>query len=370
MIIGIPKEVKKFENRVAITPNAVKSLVDSGHTVLVEEDAGIGSTFTNESYQKAGAKIKTEVAEIWEAEMVIKVKEPQPSEYKYFHEGLILFTYLHLANEPELTKELQNKNVKAVAYETMVQDGTLPLLNPMSEVAGRFAVQAGARFLEKPSGGKGILIGSVPGVQSGRVVIIGGGSVGLNAAKMAVGLGARVTIIDLNPQRLAELENIFDGQIDTLMSNPANIQKAVREADIVIGSVLIPGAKAPVLVTEEMIKNMEEGSVVIDIAIDQGGNFETSDHATYHDDPVFIKHGVLHYTVANIPGAVPKTSTIALTNISMLYANLIANEGLEKSALADSTIKSGINVYNGAITNRGVADAVGGTYVPVDEVLK
>lgn len=355
MIIGIPKERKELENRVAITPGTVEVLTNDGHEVWIETKAGEGSSFTDEEYIHAGAEIKEHAADVWSAEMVMKVKEPLKSEYDFFYDGLILFTYLHLAPEVELTNALMEHNVTAVAYETMAKDGALPLLTPMSEVAGRYAVQVGSRFLEKPQGGKGILLGGVPGTAHGQVVIIGGGVAGLNAANIALGMGADVTVLDLDQARLAELDTIFEGRVNILMSNPANIAQSVKNADLVISSVLIAGAKAPTLVTEEMVKEMEAGSVVVDISIDQGGNFETSTHATTHDNPVYTKHGILHYTVANIPGAVPQTSTKALTNVTTQYAKQIAGKGIKQAALENETILTGINTYRGHLTNPAVA---------------
>lgn len=369
LIIGVPREIKTSENRVGLTPGNVATLVAEGHTVFVEEDAGLGSNFTNEEYSKAGAEIKNNIADVWSAEMIIKVKEPLKEEFQYFREGLILFAYLHLAPEYELTQELLNSGVTAIAYETMEYQGTLPLLTPMSEVAGRMAIQIGANLLEQPNGGKGILLGGIPGVSSGKVVIIGGGTVGYNAAKMALGMGAQVSILDLNPIRLAELENLLGDQIETLMSNTENIERSVAEADLVIGSVLIPGAKAPVLVTEEMIKQMSEGSVVIDIAVDQGGNFETTTHATTHSDPTYVKHGVVHYAVANVPGAVPRTATFGLTNVTLRYAQLIASKGVRSAALNNSTVLTGINTYKGKITNKGVASSQDRDYTEISDLI-
>lgn len=369
LIIGVPREIKTSENRVGLTPGNVATLVAEGHTVFVEEDAGLGSNFTNEEYSKAGAEIKNNIADVWSAEMIIKVKEPLKEEFQYFREGLILFAYLHLAPEYELTQELLNSGVTAIAYETMEYQGTLPLLTPMSEVAGRMAIQIGANLLEQPNGGKGILLGGIPGVSSGKVVIIGGGTVGYNAAKMALGMGAQVSILDLNPIRLAELENLLGDQIETLMSNTENIERSVAEADLVIGSVLIPGAKAPVLVTEEMIKQMSEGSVVIDIAVDQGGNFETTTHATTHSDPTYVKHGVVHYAVANVPGAVPRTATFGLTNVTLRYAQLIASKGVRSAALNNSTVLTGINTYKGKLTNKGVASSQDRDYTEISDLI-
>ncbi|ANB55959.1 alanine dehydrogenase [Anoxybacillus sp. B7M1] len=371
MIIGVPKEIKNNENRVAITPAGVMSFVQAGHTVIIEKDAGIGSGFTNEDYTSAGAQIIDSAKDVWaQADMVMKVKEPLASEYDYFRPGLILFTYLHLAAEPELARALKEKGVIAIAYETVQVGRTLPLLTPMSEVAGRMSAQIGAQFLEKPKGGKGILLGGVPGVSRGKVTIIGGGVVGTNAAKVAIGLGADVTIIDLSADRLRELDDIFGNQITTLMSNPMNIAQAVAQSDLVIGAVLIPGAKAPKLVTEEMVKNMKPGSVIVDVAIDQGGIVETSDHVTTHDNPTYEKHGVVHYAVANMPGAVPRTSTIALTNVTIPYALQIANKGVRQAIADNAALKLGVNVANGEITYEAVARDLGYEYVSVEEALE
>ncbi|WP_140456573.1 MULTISPECIES: alanine dehydrogenase [Priestia] len=371
MIIGVPKEIKNNENRVAITPAGVASFVGTGHRVLIENEAGIGSNFTNEDYVKAGAEIVETAADVWaQAEMVMKVKEPLASEYGYFRPGLILFTYLHLAAEPALAKALKDSGVTAIAYETVAVNRTLPLLTPMSEVAGRMAAQIGAQFLQKSNGGKGILLAGVPGVSRGKVTIIGGGGVGTNAAKIAIGLGADVTIIDLSPERLRQLDDIFGNQINTLVSNPYNIADAVAEADLVIGAVLIPGAKAPKLVTEEMVKTMKPGSVIVDVAIDQGGIVETIDHITTHDQPTYEKHGVVHYAVANMPGAVPRTSTIALTNVTVPYALQIASKGVHKAIAQNEALKLGVNVANGAITYEAVAHDLGYDYVSVDVALE
>ncbi|MEH7565026.1 alanine dehydrogenase [Priestia megaterium] len=371
MIIGVPKEIKNNENRVAITPAGVASFVGTGHRVLIENEAGIGSNFTNEDYVKAGAEIVETAADVWaQAEMVMKVKEPLASEYGYFRPGLILFTYLHLAAEPALAKALKDSGVTAIAYETVAVNRTLPLLTPMSEVAGRMAAQIGAQFLQKSNGGKGILLAGVPGVSRGKVTIIGGGGVGTNAAKIAIGLGADVTIIDLSPERLRQLDDIFGNQINTLVSNPYNITDAVAESDLVIGAVLIPGAKAPKLVTEEMVKTMKPGSVIVDVAIDQGGIVETIDHITTHDQPTYEKHGVVHYAVANMPGAVPRTSTIALTNVTVPYALQIASKGVHKAIAQNEALKLGVNVANGAITYEAVAHDLGYDYVSVDVALE
>ncbi|GAA0333117.1 alanine dehydrogenase [Bacillus carboniphilus] len=370
MLIGVPKEVKNNENRVALTPAGVLNLVANNHEVLIETNAGTGSGFTDEEYAKAGAKIVLTAEEAWSAEMVMKVKEPLKEEYGYFREGLILFTYLHLAAEPELTEALVKNKVVGIAYETVqLPNRSLPLLTPMSEVAGRMATQIGAQFLEKVHGGRGILLSGVPGVSRGKVAIIGGGIAGINAAKMAVGLGAQVTILDINPDRLRELDDIFGNDITTLMSNPLNIAESVREADLVIGAVLIPGAKAPKLVTEDMVKSMKEGSVVVDIAIDQGGIFETTDRITTHDDPTYVKHGVVHYAVANMPGAVPRTSTIALTNVTVPYAIQIANKGYAQACRDLEPLFKGINTLNGYVTYQAVAESLGLEYKNAVDML-
>ncbi|ABS23517.1 alanine dehydrogenase [Bacillus cytotoxicus] len=371
MRIGIPTEIKNNENRVAMTPAGAVHLVQNGHEVFVQKGAGLGSGFTDEEYVQAGAKLVETAEEAWNQDMVMKVKEPIESEYKYFREGLILFTYLHLAPEPELTKALIDNKVISIAYETVQLDNrSLPLLAPMSEVAGRMAAQIGAQFLEKNKGGKGILLAGVPGVKRGKVTIIGGGQAGTNAAKIAVGLGADVTIIDLSAERLRQLDDIFGNQVKTLMSNPYNIAQAVKESDLVIGAVLIPGAKAPKLVTEEMIQSMEPGSVVVDIAIDQGGIFETTDRITTHDNPTYEKHGVVHYAVANMPGAVPRTSTLALTNVTVPYAVQIANKGYKQACLSNTALLKGINTLDGYVTFEAVAEAHGLQYADAKELLE
>jgi alanine dehydrogenase len=360
MRIGVPREIKNNENRVAMTPAGVINLVKYGHEVFIEKGAGIGSGFLDEDYRSIGATIVENASEAWSMDMVMKVKEPLPSEYLYFREGLLLFTYLHLAPEPELTKALIDSKVVGIAYETVqLANNSLPLLTPMSEVAGRMAPQIGAQFLEKVNGGKGILLSGVPGVQRGKVTIIGGGVAGTNAAKMAIGLGAKVTMIDVNPDRLRQLDDIFGTDVTTLMSNPYNIAEAVRESDLVIGAVLIPGAKAPKLVTEEMIRSMTQGAVVVDIAIDQGGIFETTDKITTHDHPTYVKHGVVHYAVANMPGAVPRTSTIALTNVTVPYALQLANKGFKQACLDNEALLKGINTLGGYVTYPAVAEAQG-----------
>lgn len=370
MIIGVPKEIKNNENRVALTPSGVISFINTGHQVIVEKGAGLGSGFTDEQYVTAGATIIDEATQVWnKAEMILKVKEPLESEYQYFRSDLILFTYLHIAAEPELAKALKDSGIAAIGYETVTVGRSLPLLTPMSEVAGRMSVQIGAQFLQKTNGGLGILLAGVPGVSRGKVTIIGGGVVGTNAAKMAIGLGADVTIIDSNADRLRQLDDLFGFQIKTLMSNPFNIAEAVAEADLLVGAVLIPGAKAPKLVTEDMVKAMKKGAVIVDVAIDQGGIVETCDHVTTHDNPTFEKHGVIHYSVANMPGAVPRTSTIALTNVTVPYALTIANKGLVKAVTENDALKQGVNVLNGEITFEAVAKDLGYDYVTVEQAL-
>ena len=365
MIIGCPKEIKAQEGRVGLTPAGVDALVRAGHTVYMEHDAGVNSGFTDEEYIAVGAQILARAEDVFAAaDMIIKVKEPLLPEYDLFKEGQILFTYLHLAPDPQQTQALLEKKIIGIAYETVQpEDRSLPLLAPMSEVAGRLSIQNGAKLLESSYGGRGVLLGGVTGVERANVVIVGGGNVGLNAAKMAVGLGANVTIIDLNAKRLAYLDDIFGGRVQTLLSNPFNIAKAVENADLVVGCVLIPGAKAPKLVTEEMVKKMKPGSVLVDVAIDQGGSIETIDRITTHSNPYFIKHGVLHYSVANMPGAVPRTSTLALTGATLPYALKIANMGAEAALKADPALMKGLNVYKGHVTYKAVADDQGLEYV-------
>ena len=371
MIIGVPKEIKVKESRVALTPAGVVSFVQQGHQVLMEKDAGLKSGFTNEDYLNAGATVIDNVSDVWaKADMVMKVKEPLASEYAFFRKDLILFTYLHLAAEPALAKALKESGVCAIAYETVEEDHRLPLLTPMSEVAGRMAVQIGTQFLQEIHGGSGVLLAGVPGVKRGKVTIIGGGIVGTNAAKLAIGLGADVTIIDANANRLRQLDDIFGHQINTLISNPFNIAESVKEADLLIGAVLIPGAKAPQLVTKDMVKSMRKGTVIIDVAIDQGGIVETCDHITTHEKPVFEKYGVLHYAVANMPGAVPRTSTMALTNVTIPYALQIANKGVIQAITDNESLKKGVNVVNGEITFEAVAKALDYRYMAVEAALK
>lgn len=370
MKIGVPKEIKSSENRVAMTPSGVLLLTNAGHEVYIEKGAGIGSGFTDDQYAEAGAIISTTADKVWEQELIMKVKEPLPSEYGYFYEDLIIFAYFHLAAEYELTKKMIEKKVVAIAYETVqLENKTLPLLTPMSEVAGYMATQIGAEYLEKSKGGKGVLLAGIPGVKRGKVTVIGGGVVGANAAKMAVGLGANVTIIDLDPERLKQLDNMFGSAVNTIISNSVNISREIADSDLVIGAVLIPGAKAPKLVTEEMVKDMEAGSVIVDVAIDQGGIFETSDRITTHENPTYMKYGVLHYAVSNIPGNVPRTATIGLTNATSPYALQIANKGYKQACLDDTALLRGLNIVDGHIVSKGVADSHGLEFKEVEKVL-
>lgn len=369
MLIGVPREIKTREYRVGMTPAGVRALVAHGHKVKVETNAGEGSAISDEAYTRAGATIVAHADDAWEVDMVVKVKEPLPPEYGFFRDGLVLYTYLHLAAEPELTRELARQKVQGVAYETIqLDDGSLPLLRPMSEVAGRMAVQVGASCLEKERGGKGVLLGGVPGTRRGRVVILGGGVVGRNAATIAVGMGAQVTVLDVRAETMSYLEDVFGGAIETLYSNAENIEGSVQRADLVIGAVLVPGAKAPQLVTEELIGKMEKGSVVVDVAVDQGGCIATC-RPTTHDHPTYEVHGVVHYCVANMPGAVSHTSTWALTNTTIGYAVAIANRGLAAAAKVDRAIALGINTYGGHVTYGPVAGAHKLEYVPIERAL-
>jgi len=365
MIIGCPKEIKAQEGRVSLTPAGVDAFVRAGHTVYVETNAGKSSGFTDEEYAASGAQILATAKEVYDiADMIIKVKEPLPQEYELLREDQILFTYLHLAPDPEQTEALLKQKVVGIAYETVqMNDGSLPLLAPMSEVAGRLAIQIGAHLLESGCGGRGVLLGGVPGVERSKVVILGGGNVGTNAAKLAVGMGAQVTVLDISLKRLSYLDDIFGGKIQTLQSNAYNIAKCVKDADLVVGCVLVPGAKTPSLVTEEMVKTMNPGTVLVDVAIDQGGSIATIDRITTHEDPYFVKHGVLHYSVANMPGAVPRTSTLALTGATLPYALRIANMGAEAACKADPALMRGLNVYKGNLTAKAVADSQDRTWV-------
>ncbi len=371
MIIGLPKEIKDNEYRVGLTPAGVRALTDAGHRVLVEKNAGMGSGFENDLYTQAGATIVDSADDVWaDAEMIVKVKEPIAPEYPRMREGQLLFTYLHLAPDNELTEQLLKRKVTGVAYETITdRKGTLPLLTPMSEVAGRMAVQVGAHYLEKMQGGRGILLGGVPGVPAARVVIIGGGVVGTNSAKIAVGMGAHVTIIDNNLDRLRELDDIFLSKISTLASSAYMIHDALMTADLIIGAVLVPGASAPRLVTRKMLKDVADGAVIVDVAVDQGGCVETT-HPTTHSDPTYYVEGVLHYCVANMPGAVPRTSTFALTNSTLPYALKLANLGFKAAVMGDTGLAAGVNTYAGRLTYHAVALSQGREYTALDQLLE
>jgi len=370
MIIGLPKEIKDNEYRVGLTPAGVRALTDAKHHVVVEKSAGEGSGFEDELYERAGATILDSPDDVWlQGEMIVKVKEPIAPEYPRMREGQVLFTYLHLAPDKELTKQLLERKVTGVAYETITdKKGTLPLLTPMSEVAGRMAVQVGATYLEKMNGGRGILIGGVPGVPAARVVIIGGGVVGTNSAKIAVGMGAQVTIIDNNLDRLRELDDIFLSKVSTLASSAYMIHDAISQADLIIGAVLIPGAAAPKLVTRAMLKDVPKGAVIVDVAVDQGGCIETT-HPTTHSNPTYYVEDVLHYCVANMPGAVPRTSTFALTNATLPYTLKLANKGFVDAINSDPGLKEGVNTYAGKLTYEAVAVAQGLDYTPLDDML-
>ncbi|WP_310583162.1 alanine dehydrogenase [Deinococcus sp.] len=367
MQIGLPREIKVKENRVALTPGGVGTLVRRGHSVLVEHGAGVGSGIADSEYVSAGA-ILGSAEDAWAARMVVKVKEPVASEYRFLRDDLLLFTYLHLAADRALTGALLSAGTTSVAYETVQeQDGSLPLLSPMSEVAGRLSVQAGAYHLQKPMGGRGVLLGGVPGVQAGHVLIVGGGVVGTNAAKMAMGLGAKVTVLDVSHRRLTYLDDVFFGRLTTMMSSEANLRSLLPDTDLLIGAVLIPGAKAPHLVTRDMLPLMQEGSVIVDVAVDQGGCVQTI-HATTHDDPTYVVDGVIHYGVANMPGAVPRTSTFALTNQTLPYALKLAEHGLD-AVRGSKALMLGLNTHQGKLTYAGVADALELEYVPAASAL-
>jgi alanine dehydrogenase len=370
MLVGILKEIKAEENRVCMTPAGVEVMMANGHSVLVEKNAGSGSGFEDAAYLKAGAEIAETAREIFErSDMVMHVKEPLPSEYNLIRQDQIVFTYLHLAAAEELTHALIKSKAVCIAYETIQKpDRSLPLLTPMSEVAGRMAIQQGAKYLEMVQGGHGVLLGGVPGVDPGNVVVIGGGIVGINAAKMACGLGAKVYILDMNLDRLRYLSDVMPANCFGLFSSPATLRELIKRADVVVGAVLIPGAKAPKLITRDMLKTMKPGSVLVDVAIDQGGCFETS-KATTHSDPIYTVDGVVHYCVANMPGAVPRTSTLALTNATLPYAVEIANKGWVKSMQENPEIKYGANVINGKVTYQAVAEAFGLEYTPIETLL-
>ncbi|MBZ5601099.1 MAG: alanine dehydrogenase [Acidobacteriia bacterium] len=370
MIIGVPKEVKDHEARVGLLPSGAKALKEAGHKVLAQAGAGLGSSITDEEYRGAGAEIVPTAGDLWsKSDLVVKVKEPQPSEYGFLRPNLLLFTYLHLAPLPELTDKLLEAKVAGVAYETIREsDGSLPLLTPMSEVAGRLATQVGAQYLEAPNGGRGIMLGGVPGVAPANVVIIGGGIVGHHAAKIAVGMGAHVTIIDRNLNRLRELDDIYASSVVTLASNEYTIRESLRHADLVVGAVLIPGASAPKLVRRDMLAGMKKGAVMVDVAIDQGGCFETS-HATTHTDPVYFVDGVLHYCVSNMPAAVPHTSTFALNNATFPYLMELANRGLEGACEKSPALCEGVNTYKGQVTYPAVAESQGKKWKSLSAVV-
>ena len=371
MIVGLPKEIKDNEYRVGLTPAGVRALTDAGHQVIVEKSAGEGSGFEDALYQKAGAQIIDSANDVWaRAEMIVKVKEPIESEYPRMREGQLLFTYLHLAPDRKLTQELLKRKVTGIAYETITdRRGGLPLLTPMSEVAGRMAIQVGAHYLEKMAGGRGILLGGVPGVPAARVVILGGGVVGTNAAKIAVGMGSHVTIIDNNLDRLRELDDIFLSKISTLASSAYMIHDAISSADLIVGAVLVPGASAPMLVTKNMLKDVPNGAVIVDVAVDQGGCIETT-HPTTHSNPTYYVEGVLHYCVANMPGAVPRTSTFALTNATLPYALKLANKGFFEAIRSDAGLKAGVNTFAGHCTYEAVAASQGLPYISIDALVE
>lgn len=371
MIVGVPKEIKTREYRVGMVPAGVHAMTSAGHTVLVETNAGLGSGIPDSEYQRVGAQIVATADEVWKrAEMIVKVKEPIAPEYERIQDGQIIYTYFHLAGvDPELTNVLLKRKAAAVAYETLQpDDGSLPLLKPMSEVAGKMAIQVGARALERAMGGKGILLGGVPGVRRGRVTILGGGVVGMCAAKVAVGMGAEVTILDVNMERLTYLDDVFLGRVAVLASDSENIAKSVREADLVVGAVLIPGRKAPKLVSEALIKEMTPGAVVVDVAVDQGGCIETC-HPTTHDNPTYLVHDVVHYCVANMPGAVPQTSTYALNNVTRPYGLKLANLGLVEAVKSDRALARAVNTYAGHVTYEAVAKDLGHPYMPLADAL-
>lgn len=371
MIIGVPKEIKTQEKRVAVIPAGVEMLVESGHKVIIEKGAGEGSGLSDNEYAEVGGILVDSGQAVYEeAEMIVKVKEPLPQEYDYLQEEQIVFTYLHLAAVPGLARVLTEKKVAAIAYETVeLEDRSLPLLDPMSKVAGRMAVQIGAHYLEQPQGGSGVLLGGVPGVPPSHVVIIGGGVVGTNAARIAHGIGAQVTILDINPGRLRELDDLFHGRVATCFSNKYNLKKVVPQADLLIGAVLIAGGRTPLLVTEDMVTRMKGGSVIVDVSIDQGGVVETMDRMTCLSQPVYLKHGVIHYAVANIPGSVPRTSTFALTNTTLPYVSFLANHGYAKAAGLKKSLARGLNVVRGELVHPEVARAVNLPYTPLEELL-
>lgn len=370
MKIGCVKEIKNREYRVGLIPDNAKSYVNAGHEVWIEKGAGLGSGFTDAEYEKAGAKIVDSAKEVWDAvDMMVKVKEPLPEEYPYFRKDLVLFTYLHLAADKALTDAMLDSGMKGFAYETLIEkDGSIPLLAPMSQIAGRLSIQEGAKYLEKTFGGSGVLLSGVPGTPKANIVIIGGGSVGTNACKIAVGMGANVTILDISLPRLAYLDDIFGARIQTLVSTDTNIENAVKEADLVVGCVLIPGKAAPKLMKKAYLKEMKPGSVIVDVAVDQGGCCETT-KVTYHDDPIYEVDGIVHYCVGNMPGAVPRTSTIALTNATLRYGLAIAEHGLEEACRKNPVMISGVNTYDGKLTCKNVADSFGMEYTALTDLI-
>jgi alanine dehydrogenase len=370
MRIGVPREIKDQEGRVGITPAGVHELGHAGHAVVVEAGAGAESGISDRDYERRGARIARHAADAWDADMVLKVKEPLPAEYPYLRPGLILFTYLHLAAEPDLTRTLLRTRTVAIAYETVqLPDGELPLLTPMSEVAGRMAIQEGAFYLKKTAGGKGTLLGGVTGVAPANVVILGGGVVGSHAAKVATGMGAQVTLLETHPRRIAYLDDVLHGRVMAVMSNPVTVEQAVAYADLLVGAVLIPGARAPRIVTEAMVRTMKPGSVIVDVAVDQGGCVETT-RPTTHSHPVFERHGVLHYGVTNMPGALPRTSTFALTNVTIRYALEVASKGWQRAAREDPALAHGVNAAEGHLTHPAVAASHGLEYTPLDTLLR
>ncbi len=371
MVVGVPREIKADENRVAMTPGGVEAFVERGHTVLVEAGAGAGSGFSDAEYRQAGARVCPQAAEVWaKADMILKVKEPQPEELPHIRPEQIVFTYFHFAASEELTRAIMAARCVAIAYETLTDEkGQLPLLKPMSEVAGRMAVQQGAKYLEKAHGGRGILLGGVPGVPPATVVVLGAGVVGMNATRMAAGLGSLVYVLDVNLERLRYFSDVMPPNVITLMSDKANLRRALADADLVVSSVLIPGGRAPRLITRETLRTMKRGAVIVDVAIDQGGSTETS-RPTTHSDPIYTVDGIIHYCVTNMPGAMPMTSTLALTNATMRYALEIADRGYVDAMARSRAIASGANIVRGTITHKGVADAFGLPYEPVYEVLK
>ncbi len=362
MRIGTVTEIKNHEYRVGMTPNCVRAYVDAGHEVLVQKGAGLGAGYADGEYEAAGAQLADTAEQVWTtADMIVKVKESLKSEYRFFRHGMILYTYLHLAADRALTEALMKSGVKAVAYETIVEGGNLPCLRPMSEIAGKLAVQEGAKYLERPFGGRGVLLGGVPGVEKGRVLIIGAGVVGMNACKVALGMGAKVTVMDTNINKLIYIDDVMGGAVRTLFSNTANLESALAETDLVIGAVLIPGATAPKLIRRDHLKLMKKGAVIVDVSVDQGGCCEST-RATTHENPVYEQEGVVHYCVANMPGSVPRTSTQALTNATLRYGLMIANMDLEGAIRRSDAIAAGVNIYGGKVTCKGVADAFGLTF--------